>query len=456
MTFLRLLLGYLLQVLPFAVLSFYPFLNQMRFSKRKSGLLTSALILGLALIFAGTGCWLQRVLPPNQTLFTTVNIVFMLALLPCLLWYLYAVKAVWQKKLFVFSFALSGALIITSVSNTICTWLYLNVGQSDGLPYRGFTPLILFLMTVVFLPAMSLILKCFYRPVEDSFTQKEGIYLSALSIVLFAVVSSGLSYINYNNLYNPMSLFLYIALLVAIFFIYAIYFKMLRISHEKLTTQRNYDEAQRQLVLQEEQYRRLTENMEITRRMRHDLRHHMVTVQGFLKNGETAQAERYLSQTLKIAEEHEIVKLCNNAVVNLIVTHSKTLAKERGIQFSARIIIPDNLPILDVDLSVVIGNLLENAVDAAEQVIEEVPFIHFNMICSGKMLAITVDNSFGGIVRINGGKYLSTKENHTGYGLESVEAIAERYSGGVEFTHEGKVFHSSVMMGLHPPKVNSL
>ena len=67
------------------------------------------------------------------------------------------------------------------------------------------------------------------------------------------------------------------------------------------------------------------------------------------------------------------------------------------------------------------------------------------------MLAITVDNSFSGTVRMSDGKYLSTKKSHTGYGLESMEAIAEKYSGGVEFTHEGRVFHSSVMMAMLSP-----
>ncbi len=404
--------------------------------------------------FALVGCGLRGILQPNHQLFSAVNIVFMMTLIPCFLWYMYVVKAPWPKRVFVFSYSLTGALIITSIGNFISTRLYMNVGGYDGLPYREHTPLILLLLIFVFLPPLTLILRRYYQPVADSFTAKENIYISFLSVALFALLASGLSYIDYNELFNPMSLFLYAAVLIVFFVIYAICFRMLGIAHEKLIAQRKYDEVQRQLMIQEAQYRQITENMENVRRMRHDLRHHLLTLQGFLKSGDLKQAEQYLSQTIKLSEEYEIVKLCDNAVVNLVVGHYQALAKERGVQFAARIAIPDNIPIWDADLSVVIGNLLENALYAAGQ--EQEAFIRFNMICSGKMLAVAVDNSFNGTVRTSGGKYLSTKKNHTGYGLESVEAIAEKYSGGVEFAHEGRVFHSSVMMGMHPPMSNIL
>ena len=103
MIFLRLSVGFLLQVIPFAVLAFYPYCKQLRFSPKRSVLLTLWLLLGLAALFAGCGCCLQSMLPPDHTLFQAVNIVFLLCLLPCLVWYLYLVTVIWQKKLFVFS-----------------------------------------------------------------------------------------------------------------------------------------------------------------------------------------------------------------------------------------------------------------------------------------------------------------------------------------------------------------
>lgn len=451
MIFLRLFSGWMVQIVPFALLCFRPFMRQLRFSAGKTLTIMAGLWGGLGLAFALGSCALYDAFPHNTVLFTAVNILFMASLIPCFLWYLYAVKAHWLKKLFVFSYVMTGAFAITSIANTILTKVYLGLGHNDGLPYRGVASLVLLLLTSIFLPVLSLILKQSYQTVEDSFTQRESAYLSVLSILLLVILALGMAFFGYTHLYNPLTILLYAVLLVSGFAIYAIFFKMLSIAHEKLTAQQKYDEAQRQLTIQEAQYRQITENMESTRRMRHDLRHHLLTLQGFLKSGEVERAEQYLSQTLKISEEYEIVKLCRNAVVNLVVGHYQALAKEQDVRFSARITIPDDIPILDADLSVVIGNLLENALYAAGR--EQNAFIRFNMICSGKMLAVTVDNSFSGTVCMSDGKYLSTKEGHIGYGLQSVEAIAEKYSGGVEFTHEDRVFHSSVMMGMHTPTV---
>ena len=104
MIFLRLSAGFLLQVIPFAVLTLYPHCEQLRFSKKRSVLLTLWLILGLSALFAGCGCYLQTMLPPDHRLFQAVNVVFLLCILPA--WLVSVSGAgIWQKKLFVFSFA---------------------------------------------------------------------------------------------------------------------------------------------------------------------------------------------------------------------------------------------------------------------------------------------------------------------------------------------------------------
>ena len=427
MIFWRLFFGWLIQIGPFALLCIQPFAGQLRFPLRKTGAVMLILFAGLAAAFALTGCALHRASASDPWLFVKVNMAFFVSLIFCFLWYLYAVTASWPKKLFVFSYVLSGAFIITSISNAIATRLHM--GRSDGLPYLGCTPLILLLAAAAFLPVLLFVLKRHYQIMADSFTNRESIYISTLSIVLCVALSSGLICFGYLNLYEPMNLLLYIALLISIFAMHGICFKLLDITHEKMSAQRKYDELHCQLSLQVEQYRRISNNMEATRRMRHDLKHHMITIQGFLQGGNVKEAEQYLDHYLLVTKELEIPKLCDNAVVNTIA-------------------IPADLAVQDIDLSVLIGNLLENAFDAALLVEGEARFIRFNMACFGKMLAVTVDNGFNGTVKMEAGRYLSTKDQHSGFGLASVEAIAEKYSGGVEFTHEAEVFHSSVMLGI--------
>ena len=202
MIFLRLSAGFLLQVIPFAVLALYPYCEQLRFSKKRSILLTLWLLLGLSALFAGCGCYLRFLLPPDHTLFQAVNVVFLLCILPCLGWYLYLVPGIWQKKLFVFSFALTGGLIITSINNTICT-LFVSPVLYDGLPYHGRELVILAVLTGLLLPLFWFVLARYYRPVEAGLTPKECTYLAGLPLFLFLLLAAGLSFIEYEFLYNP-------------------------------------------------------------------------------------------------------------------------------------------------------------------------------------------------------------------------------------------------------------
>lgn len=445
MTFFRLFFGFLLQVLPFSALSFQPYMKYARFSKRITILLTLSIILCLAAIFSGCGIILQKILPPDNTLFRAMNLVFMLALLPCFLCYAYIIKTCWSKKLFIFSFTLSAALIVTTISNAITNYISMP-GTYDGLPYFSWTIPVLFALTVVFVPFFSLLLRFCYQPLENNLTVKETAWLSILSLIQFLVLTSGLSFISYSSLYNPLSVFLFFALFATVFLLYVSFYKLLQLSHEHLIVQQEYDRTRHLLALQAEQYRHICENIEGSRRLRHDMRHHMVAIQGYLQNNEIASALNYVERCMEQAKQYESAKYCDNSIINTMLSYYQLQATERDVNLSIHISAPTELQMHDEDISIIIGNLLENALYAAAQTAQPNRYIQFNMILSGKMLAITVDNSFNGIIRMDGEYYLSTKPQHDGIGLKSIRHIAEKYHGGVEFTHDSRSFHASVML----------
>lgn len=450
MIFLRLYFGYLVQIVPFALLCFWPFVKHFRFSKRKTITLTSCIILGCSLLFSITGTFLANTMPRNHSLFQSVNLMFIFCLLPCLFWYIYAIQTIWQKKLFVFSSTLTYALVITSLSNMISTWVYYDA-STDGLPYKGYSTIILFFVSVLFLPIWNLILKKYFIPLEEAFDAKESGQLAILSLLLFAVLASWLSFFHYDSLFNdPMIFFLYFALLTAIYVIYLLYFKMFSSLQEKHITEKQYLKIEYDMHLLNKQYIQLHDNIETSRRLRHDLKHHMLAIHEYLNQNETEKATDYIQKYLHSLQEFELLKFCDHQIVNMIVSHYYALAKKHDIDFHAHIVLPKELPIANSDLTVLLGNLLENAVTAASKSDHEKRNIRLNIVLHRKMLAITVDNSFNGEIKCNtNGEYLSTKENHTEIGLKSIAGISEKYHGGVEFYHDDKEFHSCVMLGLN-------
>lgn len=450
MTFIRLFFGYLVQIGPFAYLCFYPFSSNFRFSKKKTIAFTIAVIAGCACAFSAAGTYLASILPGNHKLFQSINFIFMLSLLPYPFWYIYAVKNIWQKKLFIFSFSLTSALAITSVCNMISTWYYLEA-PSDGLPYKGYTLLFILLITLLVLPLLILLLKNYYYPIEKHLNAKESGHLSILSLLLFLILASGLSFIEYEHLFeNPMVFFLFFSLLLSVFVIYLLYFKMYFYLYEKYISQNKYQKIRYDMQLLDEQYRKINDNIENSRRLRHDLRHHILTLQGYLNKNEFDKAKDYIAQYMESLSEYELTKFCDHQVVNMLIGYYYSFAQEQNIAFLAHINIPENLSLLNADIAVLLGNLLENAVTAAASAPTEYRKISLNIVCHRKMLAITMDNGFNGVTKQQkNGEYLSVKPEHIGIGLKSITDIAEKYNGGVEFKHDGKLFHSCVMLGLN-------
>lgn len=173
-----------------------------------------------------------------------------------------------------------------------------------------------------------------YRPLEEDLNTRECGYLSILSILLFLLLGSCLIPVNCNYIYNPFSLFLYVTLLLSIFFIYVVCFKMLSRTHERLKAQDQLMQACHQLEI------------------RDDFRHHLIILQKLLDAGDLEQAHSYLQEYTRNMDDNALVTYCKNVVVNILVSHYKAQAEENGIRFQCQIHITQKLTLPASDLSV--------------------------------------------------------------------------------------------------------
>lgn len=450
--FIRLFFGCFFQLFLFAILCFYPFDGYYRMTRKKTIISTVLLLISLSILFSVSGILIAARTPNTLYRFQTVNIVFFLFLIPYFVWYFYAIKGIWQQKFFIIFFAFTCAVIIYSTINCIIAYVesYVLANFHDDISYSA--SYIYLLFTAVTFPIFLVIIKKFYLPIRDELDRKEIGYLSFLSLPMFILLSSGVSFIDIHYLIaNPMTLLLFASLLIALLVIYIVIFRMLYLSHARALLEQEKIQAQHQMELRDEQYHRITETIQGTRRLRHDIKHHILMVQSLLSEGDIAKAEAYLNEYLDTVNQYSVMNLCSNLIINMVVSHYYTLAKENHIDFTLHINVPKQLPIQDSDLSVLLGNLLENAIAAASSASENLCKIELNMIVAGKTLVVTIDNGFGGKLSYENGEYQSTKLNHRAFGLKSITAIAEKYNGCAEFTHEDMVFHSSVMLEFNSP-----
>lgn len=293
---------------------------------------------------------------------------------------------------------------------------------------------------LLFIGFLILCLLGHFFTVKAAWNKRLFIFLFIMNEALLAAAISASLHVQS----RPAILMLNIAALFPLWLLLKFY--LLPMENELSEADSEYRQMKSQVDLVNKEYEKIQKNIEECRRMRHDLIHHMCTLRGFLIDGQTKKAEEYLIQYAGNARQFEILHVCEYPVVNILIGHYHSLAQKHHIHFMPRINITRKLVIHNSDISILLGNLLQNAVEACSHMRDNRPAIQLTMMCSGNMLVITVDNSFDGTIKQQNHQYLSTKPGHTGIGLKSVTDIAEKYSGGTEFSHDGNIFHASVMI----------
>ena len=136
-------------------------------------------------------------------------------------------------------------------------------------------------------------------------------------------------------------------------------------------------------------------------------------------------------------------------MLDAILNSKLSIVKAKDIRLDATAQVPEKLSVSDVDLSVMIGNLLDNAMEACLKLPAEERFIRFYMARVKDNLYIYVMNSADGAYRKGPGGYLSTKaaDSH-GFGLHRIDKVVKKYRGYLNRQDEGDVFATEVLLPI--------
>lgn len=199
---------------------------------------------------------------------------------------------------------------------------------------------------------------------------------------------------------------------------------------------------------QKEKNELLLSHAEEVRRQRHDLRQHLGVIRSALEGKKYDELAAYLDRLSDQISVDRSVTWCDQPVANALLSYYVSLAEREGIRLHVRAQIPRELSgISDSNLCVMLGNLLENAVEACRRMKEGERSIDVHARVQGDMLTIAVDNSYDGRIRMRDGRFLSRKDDHReGLGLRSVESVARSHGGKAEFEAGGNVFRASVVI----------
>ena len=430
---IELLLNELLSTFPFHFLAYIPFYKKLKYSPLGTFLrvcMCQIFYLGIftLLTLAGfSSVWVQYLAVP------------IFGVLFCLL-----VQADRGMILFFYMFILDYLLVIRAAAFCICEKLF---GFNFFSWQSGFITLFLILCTILLMvKAMSHITKGLCSVSVPSFWRTAWLLPCSVTLILLLLtgdIRSGTVTIS--------ALLARVLLLICMFLISHFMILFIQQLKEQLETNTRNQAMERLLQIQHDQYSMLQARIAENRRARHDFRQHLRVIQDCVKRGDLEDLKSYLAEYEKQFPSHSDHIYCNSYAVNAILAFYADKAENHNIRLDVKIQMSDTPVIPETEFCVLLGNLLENALDACQTGRPESktsqPFIRVCAIQIGtSTLSITVDNTSVFKPTWINEKLVSTKAAGSGIGTESIRMIAEQYRGDARFEWKDGVFYASVML----------
>lgn len=206
--------------------------------------------------------------------------------------------------------------------------------------------------------------------------------------------------------------------------------------------------AQYILEANKAQDERVKQMLETSRILRHDCKYHMNVMKSLLETGEREEADVYLKSVEEKFQESAMPLFCMNPTVNALLLSYHERSRAVHAAFTATVQLPDDLSINHMELCILLGNLLENALEACKMAPEESRKISLTALPHGRHLMISVENSFDGAVLQKNGHLVSRKGEEGGLGSKSIRAIADRHRGEYTTNWNQNEFKAYVLLQL--------
>ena len=198
----------------------------------------------------------------------------------------------------------------------------------------------------------------------------------------------------------------------------------------------------------EQSEKHLNEVRSIHKEMRgykHDFHHHLQALKGQLEAGEVDRALAYIEQLDNQLMNVDTLLKTGNVSLDAILSAKIAQAKAENIAVIVKANVPDALTISDLELSIIIGNLLDNAIEACRTVTGE-RFIRLFISMKGTMLYFSMLNAAGAKKKKTGSLFATHKDGVHGFGLRRAEAILEEHGGWVKYNSEDGAFTSEFLV----------
>lgn len=175
----------------------------------------------------------------------------------------------------------------------------------------------------------------------------------------------------------------------------------------------------------------------------HDYKNNIISLTHLAEDGDIEEIKEYLKKENELVNTKMFYIKTGNAMVDAMVNTKHKIAEQKGIVFVVNAVIPEECKINGIDLANLLGNLIDNAIEASEK--EKQRYVDIIIKQNKKFLMIVIKNKFVGPLMQD---MQTTKENKKlhGIGLKSVKNIVTKYNGKISFDRDKEEFCVTVLL----------
>lgn len=285
---------------------------------------------------------------------------------------------------------------------------------------------------------MAIVIIIIMRNIKNSITK------TIVNIVIFILPLVNL-FISMHLLSNQSNIYIEITSLLFCytFFLFFIIDQIIYSSKADMVS----DSMKQRLAFQKLYYKDLQEYSNKMSRLKHDIKNHHNTLYYLLTNNKIEEAKEFIETYNNEYLSIKSIINTGNDVFDVILNAKMNDAYKQNIEVINEIVIPPHLNISSVDISVILGNLLDNAIEATCK-LDTNRKITIKIKTYKENLFINISNTFNGQVIKSNNEIVSSKLNshEHGIGIHNIKHIVKKYKGSFEITYDNNIFNVSILL----------
>lgn len=247
---------------------------------------------------------------------------------------------------------------------------------------------------------------------------------------------------NYNN--NLLIIINSITIMFLInIFVFYLYDSLMKTYHDKMEKEL----LQQQNNAYSKQFELMNQSQDNIKMLRHDIKNHLTSLQSLIEMNDNERTLKYLKNIYDYGNYSDEFAKSGNSEIDSILNYKINEAAKHGINVNLNLNIPEKLSIQPFDLSVILGNLMDNAIEATLK-LNNNKEINVTIEYERNVLYISISNPYDGKLFYKKNRLKTTHidtENH-GIGLNSVRKSIDKYNGALDIHHTDKMFFADVLI----------